>query len=297
MNSSYDSNLQDDESLSNINCKYYDNSEFQTLSSSSNFFSFLHLNISSIPKHFDNFQYFLNTLQHHFKVLAISESRILKSCSELNFDLEGYHFYSTPTEAQAGGTMLYLSDTLNSSSRKDLNLILYKPKLLESTFAEISILNQSNLVVGSIYKHPALDTFEFCNDYLSPLLDKISREGKTLILLGDFNINLMNSSGDPNIANFLDILGNHLILPQILLPTRVTLNSKTLIDNIFLSPTKFEKFQETSPLEFQTIFLNFFYLKILTMTTSYLNFYPQIGISFLTLKTKILTPLLILFTA
>ena len=240
MKSSFGSNFQDEELLSNINCKYYDKSEFHTLSSSSNFFSFLHLNISSIPKHFDNFQCFLNTLQHHFKVLAITESRILKSCSELNFDLQGYHFYSTPTEAQAGGTMLYLSNTLNSFSRKDLNQILYKPKLLESTFAEISFSNQSNLVVGSIYKHPTLDTFEFCNNFLSPLLEKTSREGKTLILLGDFNINLLNS-GDPNVVNFLDILGNHLILPQILLPTRVTINSKTLIDNIFLSPNKFEK--------------------------------------------------------
>ena len=37
--------------------------------------------------------------------------------------------------------------------------------------------------------------------------------------------------------SFLDILGSNLILPQILLPTRVTENFKTLTDNIFSSPT------------------------------------------------------------
>ena len=62
-----------------------------------------------------------------------------------------------------------------------------------------------------------------------------------LILLGDFNINLLNSGNDENISSFLDTLGNHLILPNITLPTRVTQNSKTLIDNIYSSPVKFNK--------------------------------------------------------
>ena len=35
----------------------------------------------------------------------------------------------------------------------------------------------------------------------------------------------------------MDILGSNLILPQILLPSRVTEHSKTLIDNIFSNPT------------------------------------------------------------
>ena len=33
-------------------------------------------------------------------------------------------------------------------------------------------------------------------------------------------------------------MGSNLILPQVLLPTRVTEQSKTLIDNIFSSPTE-----------------------------------------------------------
>ena len=33
-------------------------------------------------------------------------------------------------------------------------------------------------------------------------------------------------------------MGSNLILPQVILPTRVTEHSKTLIDNIFLSPTE-----------------------------------------------------------
>ena len=37
----------------------------------------------------------------------------------------------------------------------------------------------------------------------------------------------------------MDILSSNLILPQILLPTRITEHSKTLIDNIFSSPSEY----------------------------------------------------------
>ena len=51
-------------------------------------------------------------------------------------------------------------------------------------------------------------------------------------MLGDFNIDLLRYS-DQEVSLFLDLLGSNLILPHVLLPTRVTSNTKTLIDNIF----------------------------------------------------------------
>jgi len=96
MNSAYD-DIDDyrdcEESHDNLDCKYYDISEFNSLTSSSNFFSFLHLNISSMSKHFDNFTTFLGSLQHQFNIIAVTESRILKSSSYPNFDLDGVKLY------------------------------------------------------------------------------------------------------------------------------------------------------------------------------------------------------------
>jgi len=46
-------------------------------------------------------------------------------------------------------------------------------------------------------------------------------------------MNLLNQKQDPDISHYMDLLGSNLILPQILLPTRITEHSKTLIDNIF----------------------------------------------------------------
>ena len=58
-------------------------------------------------------------------------------------------------------------------------------------------------------------------------------------MLGDFNINLLNSDCISSHANFLDHLGSCQVLPYITLPTRITSQSNTLIDNIFLSANNF----------------------------------------------------------
>ena len=55
-----------------------------------------------------------------------------------------------------------------------------------------------------------------------------------------FNINLLNCESLSSNANFLDLLGSYQILPHIILPTRITDRSSTLIDNIFMSSNPYE---------------------------------------------------------
>ena len=74
---------------------------------------------------------------------------------------------------------------------------------------------------------------EFKESYPHNLVDKLSKENKTVFQLGDFNINLLNYDQDTSTNEFLDSLSSHLFLPHILQPTRVGSNSKTLIDNVF----------------------------------------------------------------
>ena len=78
-----------------------------------------------------------------------------------------------------------------------------------------------------------MELSEFNNHYLSNLLDNLSDENKTVVLLGDFNADLLKYDKDCNVSDFLDTMYSNLLLPHIASPTRVTLNSETLIDNIF----------------------------------------------------------------
>ena len=74
---------------------------------------------------------------------------------------------------------------------------------------------------------------EFNDDYLNEILDKLSKENKTIFLLGDFNINLLNCDIHLPTNEFLDSFLSHYFFPHVLQPSRVTTNTKTLIDNIF----------------------------------------------------------------
>ena len=91
-------------------------------------------------------------------------------------------------------------------------LKIYKPKL-ESIFVEILNPNNKNIVVGCIYKHPTMVALEFMEDYLSKTLETLPFENKHLILLGDFNINLLNYDTDHNTNDFLDLLTSNSLLP------------------------------------------------------------------------------------
>ena len=46
--------------------------------------------------------------------------------------------------------------------------------------------------IGCIYKHPNIPINEFLSYYLQPPLKKLSFENKEVLLMGDFNTNLLN---------------------------------------------------------------------------------------------------------
>ena len=130
---------------------------------------------------------------------------------------------------------MYIANHLSYKPRQDLNI--YKKNELESTFIEIMNPKKSNIIVGTIYKHPSMDLTDFNSNYVNSLLEKISKEQKSVFLLGDFNINLMNYNVHNPTNEFLDSLASNSFLPYILQPTRITSHSKTLIDNIFTNIT------------------------------------------------------------
>ena len=90
-------------------------------------------------------------------------------------------------EAKAGGTLIYIRNHLSYKMRNDLKI--YKSFELESTFIEICNPKKTNVIIGCIYKHPNVNINKFNDDYLNELLDKLSKENKTIFLFGDFNIN------------------------------------------------------------------------------------------------------------
>ena len=79
---------------------------------------------------------------------------------------------------------------------------------------------------------------DFIENYANRLFEKLSFENKKIILMGDFNINLMNSNTDKDPDDFLELITTNSFIPLIIRPTRITTTTKTLIDNIFTNITE-----------------------------------------------------------
>ena len=64
---------------------------------------------------------------------------------------------------------------------------------------------------------------------------KSEKKDKQLILGMDHNLNLLKSNSHTLTQKFLDIIISNGLLPSITWPTRITQQTATLIDNIFIS--------------------------------------------------------------
>ena len=202
------SNIDDDsDDTCPINCNYYDIDEFQKAKFySSKSFSIFHQNIHSIQKHIEELKTILQMLNYKFNVLAISESKLQKGRKLIiDISIEGYQSpLSVPTEAAKGGVLLYVSDELNYKPRNDLNI--YQSKGTESIFVEVINKNKANDIIGVIYRHPSMCPNDFNDNFLRPLIHKLSQVNqKHIYIAGDFNFNLIKSNNNHETHDFFDL--------------------------------------------------------------------------------------------
>ena len=217
-----------------INCKYFDINDLNQFRNKKNMSSYMHLNIASLPSHIDELRSLITSIDMPIDVIGITESKLRHSDPNItNVNTQGYSIKHMPSDANKGGALLYINETLNYKSRKDLEI--QKSKELESTFIEVIKPREKNILIGCIYRHPSMSIKEFNNDFLKNLLEKITLENKDIVLLGDYNINLLNYDNSPDVAIFLESMCSHSLFPSITQPTRVTSKSRTLIDNVFIN--------------------------------------------------------------
>ena len=96
----------------------------------------------------------------------------------------------------------------------------------QSIFVELN-LKKSSTIIGVVYRPPNGDIKKF-NDYINNTLSKLNNSKKSIYIMGDFNINLLNSETCNLTSDFFEIMLSHSLCP-----TRITTYCATLIDNIF----------------------------------------------------------------
>ena len=114
--------------------------------------------------------------------------------------------------------MLYISKQLNYKRRTDLQIT--KSKQIESVAIKIIDRTHKNTIVTCTYKHLNLSVADFKEGCLQNLVDKLSYERKNIIVLGDFNIDLLHYETDYQTRNFLDRMYSNSLAPKITIPTK-----------------------------------------------------------------------------
>ena len=158
-----------------INCKYYGINEFtREKFCSSRSFSILHYNIHSIELHIEEFRVNLQMLEFDFDIICISESKIVDGIDpKCDISIPNYQTpISTPTEGTKGGVLIYVKSGIDFKPRNDLKIC--KSKELESAFIEVINKNESNDVIGVIYRHPCMNENDFIDNYLTEQQNRTS---------------------------------------------------------------------------------------------------------------------------
>jgi len=212
-------------------CKYYSPHSFSKLQHMKSFhpnFSVLHSNIRSLKRNLDQFQnHLLSELNFHFHIIAVTETRIYnEDIRHLNVTLANYNFEFVPTPLAAGGVGMYIDDTLPYKViEKTAN------EAFQALWLEIQLPKKPNVICGVIYRqHNSPERFL---TYFEQTIERIISAGKTILVLGDMNINILKAETCRYAQRFLNSLQSYYLLPTIDKPTRVYNNSATLIDNIF----------------------------------------------------------------
>ena len=163
-------------------------------------------------------------------IFGISETKLKSHRLFLCFNVDGFHepFRKDNDSNGGGGIIVYVRNRINAIRRLDL-----ETNNISCIWLEITIGKSKPFLIGNMYRPPDAKV-EFI-DRFENFIDNVSSEGKEMILLEDFNKNLLYNHKDIEWENFITSLG----LSQLVCdPTRVTDTSSTLIDHIY---TNFNK--------------------------------------------------------
>ena len=132
-----------------------------------------------------------------------------------------------------GGVAFYINQSLDYT----ILPIAVDDNLCDSLFIELKLKSLSNqqtkVILGNIYRPPH-NSVQNHNSFIEALESTLDGLSNNAILVGDFNYDLLKIKENIHINNFFDTLLSNGFIPKITLPTRITHQSKTLIDNCFV---------------------------------------------------------------
>ena len=219
-------------------CHYYSDMKFNESFNKTKGFSIIHFNCRSIKTNIEELKSYLMSLTMNFDAICVSESWLTPHDNLNEYDIDGYEtFQENRSDRRGGGVMIYVHKSLKAKQILRMSEVIND--IYECVTVEIETERGSNIIISCLYRTPG-SNIDMFTDKLEGLLQNLNHK-KSYYLVGDFNINLLNFEKHQGTNNFIDKLSSNGIFPLINRPTRITLESFTLIDNIYTNELKRHK--------------------------------------------------------
>ena len=198
-----------------------------------NKFSILHQNICEISKKTDEL---LNSLppnapqaicltEHHLRAEELSNINLSQFTLGATFSRQTYCH---------GCVCIFVSKNIHFST---VNLDQYnKEKEIEICALKLHILSNSFTII-CVYRSPTGNIHYFVNQ-LELILNKIYKTSTKIIVCGDYNVNYFNDDSTKHLSESL--LASFRLFSTVKFPTRISNNSCTLTDNIYINTYRHE---------------------------------------------------------
>ena len=188
--------------------------------------SVCHANVRSIKglNRFDNLKC---ELAHNFDVITLSETWLSKYDKSCDYDIDGYQQFRRDRadgETGYGGIMAYVMNNIPCKRRVDL-----ESPYIEGMWLEIS-LPSFKLFTFVVYRAGNSTNSDYWKIFQENIDNVRSLLNPKILITGDLNADPGTRQGK-NLENFTDV---NSLTQHVLEPTRITLNSSSLLD-VFLT--------------------------------------------------------------
>lgn len=225
------------------NSPYYSNSQFiELLADQLNKFTILSLNCQSLNAKFELLKSYIemyNTEFSNLSAVCLQETWLSAGSDTSLLQIENYNLiYKGKSCSAHGGVAIYLHDSFQYEIVDFGN----NSEIWDGLIIKISTNYSTNcnkiLTLGNIYRPPRQNVTNI-STFINELNDLFHflKNQKNVIITGDFNLDLLKFKQCNAINDFLEFMISCNYLPKIMLPTRLSNRTGTLIDNNFAKLT------------------------------------------------------------
>ena len=224
-----------------INCEYKQPKNIKY--AKQNELNVLSLNIRSLYKNLNAIHDNVSEYQK-YDILCFNETNCNTDKLANGLDdllIEGFHppIVQSPVRNtdRGGGLAIYVNKRVCSVDDIETIDLNFESPPTDGEFLFIKITSCKNfkktVIIGNVYRSPSRKRENF-NELLDSVLQKFDRHRtKQILLVGDFNSDLIKHDCDTDGQNLIDITSNKGFIQVISRPTRITDHSATLIDHIY----------------------------------------------------------------